>query len=98
MKSATLTDQLSAFLFWDVDSATVDPETHQQFIVPRVMDRGTLADVNAVWDYYGEEPVKQTLLNAAVLSAKTISFFANQFGLPRSAFRAYRTPSGNWDS
>ena len=98
MKSTTLTDQLSSFLFWDVDPSGVNPETHQQFIISRVMERGTLADVKAVWNYYGEESVKQTLLNAEALSRKTIVFFANQFSLPRSAFRAYHTPSENWDS
>ncbi|MEI8207528.1 MAG: hypothetical protein WCG03_11680 [Kiritimatiellales bacterium] len=87
---------MSAFLFWDVDSSGIDPEAHQQFIIPRVMDRGTLADVKAVWDYYGEEKIKQTLLNAATLGRKTVAFFANQFDLPRNAFRAYRHPSNNW--
>ena len=98
MKSKGLTDRLSAFLFWDVDSSGIDPETHQQFIILRVMDRGTLADVKAVWNYYGNEKIKQTLLNAKTLGRKTVAFFANQFDLPRDAFRAYRTPSENWDS
>lgn len=96
MKSKGLTDQLSAFLFWDVDPSEINPVTHRQFIIPRVMDRGTLADVKAVWDYYGEEKIKQTLLNAATLGRKTVAFFANQFNLPRSSFRAYRNPSENW--
>jgi hypothetical protein len=82
MKSPALTDQLSAFLFWDTDPAKVNPETHKQFIIPRVMDRGTLADVKMVWNYYGEETIKQTLLDTAALGNKTIAFFANQFSLP----------------
>ena len=94
MKSTSLTDHLSAFLFWDADPSGVNPETHQQFIIPRVMERGTLADVKTVWDYYGSETIQSVLLNAAGLSAKTISFFANQFNLPREAFRAFRNPSG----
>ena len=98
MKSKVLTDQLSAFLFWDVDASKVDPHTHRQFIIPRVMERGTLADVKAVWDYYGSETVKSALLNAADLSAKTISFFANQFNLSRDAFRAFRNPANHWAS
>jgi len=92
MKSTTLTDQLSEFLFWDVDPAGINPETHWQFLVPRVMERGTLADVQAVWNYYGSEAVQSALLNAADLSAKTISFFANQLNLPRNSFRAFRNP------
>ncbi|MCU0857441.1 MAG: hypothetical protein MUC65_03440 [Pontiellaceae bacterium] len=96
MKSSTLIDQLSGFLFWDVDPSGINPETHQQFIISRIMERGTLADVKAVWNYYGAEAVKAALLNAADLSAKTISFFANQFNLPREAFRAFRNPANHW--
>ncbi|MCU0858351.1 MAG: hypothetical protein MUC65_08115 [Pontiellaceae bacterium] len=95
MKSKTLTDQLSAFLFWDVDPSGIDPECHRQFIIPRVMERGTLADVKAVWNYYGEAAVKTALLSAADLSVKTVSFFANQFNLPREAFRAFRNPANH---
>jgi len=60
------------------------------------MDRGTLADVKAVWEYYGSETVKSALLNAADLNEKTVSFFANQFNLSRDAFRAFRNPPKNW--
>lgn len=98
MKSEGLKDQLSAFLFWDVDPSGINPETHRQFIISRVMERGTLADVKTVWDYYGGDAVKTALLNAADLSAKTVSFFANQFNLPRDAFRAFRNPAKNWSS
>lgn len=98
MKSKVLTDQLSAFLFWDVDPSGINPETHRQFIIPRVMERGTRTDVRVVWDYYGSETVKSALLNAADLSAKTISFFANQFNLSRDAFRAFRNPANHWAS
>jgi len=96
MKSTSLTDNLSAFLFWDVDPSGINPQTHRQFIISRVAERGTLSDVRAVWEYYGSETVKSALLNAADLSAKTISFFANQFNLPRDAFRAFRNPPKNW--
>ncbi|MCC7299495.1 MAG: hypothetical protein IT583_00245 [Verrucomicrobia bacterium] len=96
MKSTVLTDQLSAFLFWDVDPSGINPELHRQFIIPRVMERGTQSDVKAVWDYYGSEPVKNALLNATDLSAKTISFFANQFHLSREAFRSFRTLANHW--
>lgn len=98
MKSTVLTDQLSAFLFWDVDPLKINPETHRQFIIPRVMERGTRDDVKAIWEYYGSETVKSALLNSADLSIKTVSFFANQFNLSRDAFRAFRNPASHWTS
>jgi hypothetical protein len=90
-----LTNRLSEYLFRDVDPSGIDPEAHRHFIIPRVMERGTLTDVKAVWDYYGEETVKQVFLSAATLGRKTVAFFANQFNLPRDAFRAYRNPPKN---
>jgi hypothetical protein len=96
MKSDDFLNQLSAFLFWDVDPATINLDAHRQFIIARVVERGTLSDVRAVWDYYGSEVVKTSLLNAADLSKKTISFFAHQFNLPRDAFRAFRNPASHW--
>ncbi|MCF7848639.1 MAG: hypothetical protein K9M45_07315 [Kiritimatiellales bacterium] len=97
MKKAGLIQQLSGHLFWDVYPEGVDPEKHRQFIIPRVMDRGTLADVEAVWNYYGEEKVRAALLSASSLNKKTIAFFANQFNLPRENFRAYRESSKTWN-
>lgn len=96
MESKDLIKQLSVFLFWDVDPSAINPEAHQQFIIPRVMDRGTLNDVKTVWDYFGEETVKQVLLNTASLGKKTIRFFANQFDTSPEAFRAHRHPSTHW--
>ncbi|MFT6827266.1 MAG: hypothetical protein ACI9Z3_000689 [Roseivirga sp.] len=40
--------QLSDYLFWDVDKATISFEEHKGFIIPRVFMRGTLEDVRAV--------------------------------------------------
>jgi len=97
MTKLAFTQQLSAHLFWDVDRATVDPEEHRRFIIPRVMDRGTLEDVKAAWSYYGEETIREVLLNAASLHKKTIAFFACQFDLPRERFRAFRNRTGTWN-
>ncbi len=91
-------DQLSPPLFWDIAPEQLDPEVHGRFIISRIMDRGTLRDVKAVWNYYGEERVQQALLQAASLHKKTIVFFANQFGLPRGAFRAYQNNKETWAS
>lgn len=97
MTKSAFTKQLSDHLFWDVNRETVDPEAHRQFIVSRIMDRGTLADVKAAWSYYGEDAIREVLLNAASLHKKTIAFFACQFDLPRERFRAFRNRTETWD-
>jgi hypothetical protein len=86
---------LSAPLFWDVDRSTINLETHADFLICRVMERGTSADVRCVWKYYGETKVKDALVEAPALSRKTIHFFANQFRIPCDAFRANQRAQ-NW--
>lgn len=97
MNQAAFHRELSDHLFWDVDRSAVDPEAHRQFLIPRIMDRGTLVDVRAAWRYYGEEKVREALLNARTLQKKTIAFFACQFNLPRERFRASGNQAGTWD-
>ena len=99
MKNEGIVEQLSRTLFWDVDAGAVDAKTHRNFIIPRVMDRGSRSDVRVVWRYYGAEVVKASLLRAPSLQRKTIFFFANQFHLRPEEFRAYRKSRelGTWE-
>lgn len=92
----TFLDQLSTHLFWDVNRDSVDAEAHADYLIWRIMERGTQADVRSAWVYYGEGRIRQALMEAPSLTAKTMSFFANQFALPREAFRAYQR-SSNWN-
>ena len=91
-------ERLSPHLFWDADPVQVDPEAHAGFLIPRIMDRGTMADVEAAWAAYGPDRVRETLLRARSLHKKTIAFFAAQFGLTPSDFRAHRERGEGWDA
>jgi predicted AAA+ superfamily ATPase len=63
---------------------------HSRFVIVRVMERGSLSEVQTVWRYYGPARIRKALLQAPALKPRTISFFAMQFGLPREAFRAWQ--------
>ena len=90
MKSVDIITKLSKHLFWDVEQKSITPIKHQRFIITRIMDRGTLQDVSIIWDYYGEDAIKQALMTAPAIERKTLFFFANQFNVPPEEFRAYR--------
>ena len=98
MENGGIAQRLSSHLFWDVDVEAMDSQSHRNFIVPRVMDRGTQRDVLAIWAYYGAESIQESLLRAPSLQQKTIFFFANQFRLRPEDFRAYRKSQelGTW--
>ena len=59
------------------------------FIIRRVVDRGALADVKAVWRHYGDERVKTAIVDARCLDERSLAFFANQWRVPRETFRAF---------
>lgn len=82
--------QSNQTLFWDVNTAALDPEKNKYYIIPRVMDYGTLEDVQATMRYYGNETILEVLKNCPYLDKKTISYFAFYFKIPREEFRSYR--------
>lgn len=89
--------KLSATLFWDVDTASVDASLHKRFLICRVMDRGTLQDVRLTRAFYSSDEIRDALVSARVLHPKTIAYFAVLFDLPREAFRAYKgKDQGDW--
>ncbi|NBB79967.1 MAG: hypothetical protein GVY36_11065 [Verrucomicrobia bacterium] len=96
-KKAEPLDTLSRELFWDVDTEQIDPLKHRDFLIIRCVERGCRTDVQWVWDFYGPQQFRETLLNAPSLGKKTIAFFASQFDLPPTAFRAYGRQQ-NWES
>lgn len=88
-------DKLPARLFWDTDPGRLDAEKHKKFIIIRVMERGDMKDVQAVWDSYSRDDIREALTTARYLEPKTIAFFSNQFAIARNRFRAYRRRQHN---
>jgi len=88
---------LSTEIFWDAIVTDLDTTDHMQYIVPRVMDRGTLEDVRYVMALYGKPLIKDILTKASNLDDLTISFFANYFEIPKTDFAAFhRKQQAKW--
>ena len=77
---------LSPYLFWDVDQKTIDFDIHSQFIISRVLMKGTLNDWNQIKDYYGKEFIKKKVIKIQYLDNLTLNFCSSYFNLPQSAF------------
>jgi len=77
-------------IFWDTNPETLELNKHAKYIIPRVMDYGTIEDAKKIEQYYGRDTIQQVLQEAPYLNKKTISFFAWKFGLSMNEFRAYR--------
>ena len=79
---------LSVRTLWDVDLNTLSYDDSAEWIIERVFDRGSLAEVLSVVKYYGKERVEQHLKstqgflpNHSILLAKAI------FGLRFTDFK-----------
>ena len=83
--------KLSKSLFWDVDYNTIDWEKNCQFVIYRVLMRGTLEDWNEIKQYYGLEKIKNVATYLRYLDKKTLNFCSIYFDIPKEKFRCYNT-------
>ena len=100
MTEIEIKSQINEVLFWDINFDRIDFANQKAFIIPRVMDRGTKKDVKLIWNFYGEEIIKESLINTRFLENKTIHFFANLFSIQPEDFRAFRMKqkqTSNWN-
>ena len=84
-----MTSSLSERAFWDVDFSALDHSNDKNFIVRKAFDRGSWNDMKWCVDFYGEEEVKEVLLNAPYLRAEIIRLCSVIFNLNPHQFRCY---------
>jgi len=69
------------WLFWDVDPSEIDPVRHAAFVIPRVLEFGTLVDVRWLLARVGSPRIHRFLRDQGhpELSAKTLAFWRAYF-------------------
>jgi hypothetical protein len=75
------------WLFWDVDPTKIDLRRDARYVIPRVLERGRLVDVQWLLRRVGDDRIHRFFRDegSAELSAKTINFW-------RAYFRAWNEP------
>ena len=76
-------------IFWDVDYDRMDIDAKWRFVIERVFERGDVEDIRQCRRYYGDEKVKEALLNAKYLSQSTLYFASAIVAEPVEKFRCY---------
>lgn len=76
-------------LFWDVDFTSLNYEKHASWVIERVFNRGDVDDIRQCRRYYGDEMVKNVLLNAKYISQNRIHLAAAVINEPIQNFRCY---------
>ncbi|MCB9170308.1 MAG: hypothetical protein H6597_05490 [Flavobacteriales bacterium] len=82
-------------LFWDVDPDTLDIDAHAAWVIVRVFERGDVEDIRMCRRYYGDERVREALLNTRFLSIGTHHLASAIYQRPLEAFRCYITRRSN---
>ncbi len=78
-------------IFWDIDISELNVELHAQFIIKRVIQRGSLEDWIEIKKLYGLNFIKDEILKIRDLDTKTLSFFSKYFEIDKKKFRCYNT-------
>lgn len=80
---------LSPELFWDVDRETVDPREHREFVVQRVVERGTIADWRFLRKQYGLDGIVDSAKKLRSLDPASLSFLSSVGHVPKEDFRCF---------
>ncbi|MCQ2117394.1 MAG: hypothetical protein MJY76_04570 [Bacteroidales bacterium] len=79
----------SSYLFWDVDTSSIDMEKHSAYMVQRVLELGQLSDWKSLVAYYGLERIVETARNLRTLDPKALSFIATISSTAKESYRCY---------
>ena len=82
--------KLSKHLFWDYDINILDPNLDKKLILERVFSCGTEKDEKTVFDYYGKEVIKNTVLEINTLDKKTVNYLSIVLGTHKEEFKCYK--------
>lgn len=81
---------LSKTAFWDIDVDTLDVQKDAFTIIHHVANNGLREDYRKIFTFYGEEKIKENLLQASYLKNTVLNFFSQYFILDPSQFSCYR--------
>ena len=84
-----LVNQLSSYLFWDIDKDSFNAEKNSAQLIKRVLEFGELDDWRTVRDYYGLERIARDCKTLRSLRPKALSFVCVVTGTQKEDYRCY---------
>lgn len=92
--------ELRPSLFWDANIKTIDFQKHKRHVIERVLERGRIEEVRALFAYYGKNVIAEVMLSARSIDKLTLALCSALFEKPITEFRCYKlallNPS-HWD-
>lgn len=75
-------------LFWDTPVEKIDILKHKNYIIERVLSRGTLKDFYFLLQLYTTQEIIISVKNSRVLDNKTVNFCSHYFSIPLNELHA----------
>jgi hypothetical protein len=76
-------------IFWDVNFEKIDYDLKANWVISRVFERGDVEDIRQCRRYYGDEKVKEALLNTKFLPEHRLHLASAVIDEPLEKFRCY---------
>jgi hypothetical protein len=84
-----LKEHLNRRLFWEIDFDKLNVDEKKQYVIERVLERGSLSQFKALINYYGRNEVAKAVKFARSLDALNHNFCSIYFDIPKEEFRCY---------
>lgn len=92
--------ELRPSLFWDANVKTIDLQKHKRQVIERVLERGRIEEVRALFAFYGKNVIAEVMLSARSIDKLTLALCCALFEKPITEFRCYKLAQLNpqhWD-
>ena len=80
---------LSDSCFWDMDYKELDFEKDKNFIITRVVSRGTSSDEIELFKFYGWETIKKEVVKIRYLNKKILNYLSLLLEIKKEQFRCF---------
>lgn len=81
---------ISSLAFWDVDFEKINFQKNSLFVMEKVLNYGPWDDIINLIKYYGEERIRQEIVNSTYLSKEVLNFVCFYFRLSPDDFTCYK--------
>lgn len=76
--------------FWEVDYRTINPKKYWFYIIERILEYGDIKALRWLFRFYPLKNIKHTVMNARVLSPRSINFWVNYFNLDKRRVNCWK--------
>jgi len=89
MAAVEVIQQLSPYLFWDMDKSKLDMDKHSAHLISRVLEHGQLKDWRLIRNYYGLDRVVAECKRLRTLDPMALSFICTISNTNKEEYRCY---------